>query len=410
MKTNHLITCLIMTAMLFCSCSKEKEMNPQPKNVVLTPEQRDIVDASNQFGFKLLHGLVQDEPGEKNIFISPLSIELALSMTLNGAAGTTSSSMRETMQFSNMDLEEINQAFHSLMKELTSLDPKVVTEIANSIWYRNSFAVQQDFIHVNRDYYDAVVEALDFDSPNAKNVINSWVADKTRNKIRSVVDEINPEHVMFLINAIYFKGAWKNAFDPRETSDQAFRLPSGSTKIVPTMKQNESFPAYFGESYAAAELLYGRGNFSMVILLPEVDSSVEEILEAMDPEEWNALMETFSPVQMEIRLPRFRFAYETKLNDILSDMGMGVAFTEFADFRGINPDAGLYISEVKHKTYVEVNEEGTEAAAVTSVGVGVTSMPPSFTVNRPFLFAIREKISNTILFIGCVREPLTEGE
>ena len=410
MKTHHLIACLFITVMLFCSCSKEKELNPQPKNVVLTPEQRDIVDASNQFGFRMLNGLVKDEAEGKNIFISPLSMELALSMTLNGAAGSTNTSMREAMQFSNLDMKEINQAFHSLMKELTSLDPKVITEIANSIWYRNSFTVQQDFISVNRDYYHAVVEALDFDSPNAKNVINNWVADKTRNKIRSIVDEINPEHVMFLINAIYFKGAWKNEFDPRDTSEQPFQLYSGNTKMVPMMKQNDSFPVFFGDKYSAAELLYGRGNFSMVILLPEMGRPVEEVIEEMDPEEWNALMEKLSPVQMELRLPKFRFAYEKTLNDLLSDMGMSVAFTDSADFSGINPDARLFISEVKHKTYVEVNEEGTEAAAATSVGVGVTSMPPSFTVNRPFLFAIREKYSNTILFIGCVREPIMEDE
>lgn len=176
------------------------------------------------------------------------------------------------------------------------------------------------------------------------------------------------------------------------------------------MMQNNSLPFYEGNNFIAAELPYGRGNYSMVIILPDSGTKAEEIVSQMSNEEWNIITSELTPILMDIHLPKFRFAYEIKLNNMLSAMGMGVAFSDVADFRGINQNGGLYITEVKHKTFVEVNEEGTEAAAATSVGVGVTSMPLTidFNVNRPFVFAIREKYTNAILFIGCVQEPLIE--
>jgi serine protease inhibitor len=391
-------------------CDKESKVTLEPKKIVLSSDQQELVDAGNQFGFELLNALVKDEPAGKNVLISPLSVELALSMTLNGAREETNDAMREAMQFSDMDMSEINISYKNLMKELLSVDKKVIAEIANSIWYRNNFGVEQEFIDVNKNFYNAEVKALDFDSPGAKDIINKWVSDKTKKKIPEIIDEINSEHVMFLINAIYFKGAWQFEFKPSETASKPFYLESGNTKMVPTMMQNETFPYFANNEFMAAELPYGRGNYSMVILLPQQEVGVEELVASLNPTDWNLMLEGLNPAIMDLQLPKFRFAYEKKLNDMLTSMGMGIAFSDFADFRGINQNGGLYITEVKHKTFVEVNEEGTEAAAVTSVGVGVTSMPPTidFNVNRPFVFAIREMYTNAILFIGCVQEPLME--
>ena len=411
MKTFNRSTPVIFIAIfLLYGCTKEKAVQLEPKMIVLTTEQQELVDESNQFGFKLLDGLVKDEPAGKNVFISPLSIELALSMTLNGAMEETNDAMREAMQFSEMEMSDINISFKNLMNELLSVDKKVIAEIANSIWYRDNFTVEQEFIDVNKDYYSAEVKALDFDSPGAKDIINNWVSDKTRKKIPKIIDEINAEHVMFLINAIYFKGAWQFEFKPSETASKPFYLKSGNTKMVPTMMQNETFPYFINNEFMAAELPYGRGNYSMVILLPQQGVEVEDLVAGLNPSDWNLMLEGLNPVEMDLKLPKFRFAYEKKLNDMLTSMGMGIAFSDFADFRGINQNGGLYITEVKHKTFVEVNEEGTEAAAVTSVGVGLTSVPLTidFNVNKPFVFAIREKYTNAILFIGCVQEPLLE--
>lgn len=411
MKTfNRSVPVIFIAIFLLYGCNKEKVVSLEPKKIVLTSDQQVLVDAGNQFGFKLLDGLVKDEPAGKNVFISPLSIELALSMILNGAREETNDAMRNAMQFSEMEMSDINISYKNLMNELLSVDKKVIAEISNSIWYRNSFAVEQEFIDTNKDYYNAEVKALDFDSPGAKDIINNWVSDKTRKKIPEIIDEINAEHVMFLINAIYFKGAWQSEFNESETAQKPFYLDNGSVKEVPMMMQNNSLPFYEGNNFIAAELPYGRGNYSMVIILPDSGTKAEEIVSQMSNEEWNIITSELTPILMDIHLPKFRFAYEIKLNNMLSAMGMGVAFSDVADFRGINQNGGLYITEVKHKTFVEVNEEGTEAAAATSVGVGVTSMPLTidFNVNRPFVFAIREKYTNAILFIGCVQEPLIE--
>jgi serine protease inhibitor len=410
MKTSNLFAAFLIIFLISLGCSKEKAVQLEPKMIVLTTEQQELVDESNQFGFKLLDGLVKDEPPGKNVFISPLSIELALSMTLNGAIEETNDAMREAMQFSEMEMSDINISFKNLMNELLSVDKKVIAEIANSIWYRDNFTVEQEFVDVNKDYYSAEVKALDFDSPGAKDIINKWVSDKTRKKIPKIIDEINADHVMFLINAIYFKGAWQSEFKPSETAFKPFHLKSGNTKMVPTMMQNETFPYFINNEFMAAELPYGRGNYSMIILLPQQGVEVEDLVAGLNPSDWNLMLEGLNPVEMDLKLPKFRFTYEKKLNDMLTSMGMGIAFSDFADFRGINQNGGLYITEVKHKTFVEVNEEGTEAAAVTSVGVALTSVPLTidFNVNRPFVFAIREKYTNAILFIGCVQEPLME--
>lgn len=409
MKKITVFTFLI--AFLLIACSKEKKEEVlTPKKIILTADQKELVDASNKFGFILLDGLMKDEVPGTNVFISPLSIELALSMTLNGAMEETEDAMREAMQYSDMDLSKINISFKNLMQELLSVDKRVITEIANSIWYRNTFTVEKSFIDVNRDYYNAEVKPLDFNSPTAKDIINQWVSDKTRKRIPNIIEEINQDHVMFLINAIYFKGLWQSEFKPSETVQKPFFLQSGNTKMVPMMMQNNTFPFYEGDNYFAAELPYGRGNYGMLVLLPNQGITTGDLLNGLDVDEWNLLTESLTPSLMDVQLPKFKFSYEKTLNDMLISMGMGIAFSDFADFSGINTDKRICISEVKHKTFVEVNEEGTEAAAVTSVGMVVTSMPLTidFNVNRPFVFAIREKYTNAILFIGCVEEPLIE--
>lgn len=381
-----------------------------PRN--LTAQEQAIIESDNLFGLKLLSAINAVE-GDTNLFISPLSVSMALGMTLNGAAGETYNAMKETLELAGLSEEEINQSYRSLIDLLVDLDPKVVFQIANSIWYRDTFPIAQPFIDVNRQYFDAVVSGLDFNDPGAAGIINQWVYDNTNGRIEEIVDSpINPLTVMFLINAIYFKGDWTYKFDVADTRDDAFTLPDGSTKQVPMMNHGEAtFPYFENEVFQAVDLAYGDSLFSMTIVLPKPDQDLNTIIAELDKETWDSWVNQLIPRDLQLlQMPKFEIEYEIKLNDVLTALGMGIAFAPGqADFSRMWEGSlgSLFISEVKHKTYVKVDEEGTEAAAVTSVEMRYTSVPdnPTMRINRPFLFAIRERFSGTILFIGKIADP-----
>jgi serine protease inhibitor len=285
-------------------------------------------------------------------------------------------------------------------------------EIANSIWIREGFEVLQAFIDVNRTFFDAVVEALDFSSSGAADTINAWVKENTHGKIEEIVENpIDAMTVMFLINAIYFKGNWTTEFDPADTQPAPFHAPSGDTSVQ-MMHMHAELPYMQTEDFEAVNLPYGDGLFSMTVLVPKQGKSVDDLVGLLGGENWSAWMGGFAVEEGYLWMPRFELEYETSLNDVLKALGMELAFSESqADFSGINPNHQLFISNVKHKTYVKVNEEGTEAAAVTSVEVGgVTSAPQGFylRVDRPFLFAIHDAHSQALLFVGKITDPPSE--
>jgi serpin B len=269
--------------------------------------------------------------------------------------------------------------------------------------------VEQDFVTLNQDYYNAEVTPLNFSSQAALNTINSWVADNTHDKIDKILEEITGDQVMFLLNAIYFKGIWQTEFNIENTKDLPFYLENGETINSPTMHRLDTLAYTSNDLFSAIELSYGIGNFNMYVFLPEQDKSIEDIVNKLDMENWETWLESFTETEsVDIKIPRLKYKYEIKLNDVLTDMGMGIAFTGAADFTGINKNGGLSIDYVKHKTFIEVNEEGTEAAAVTIVAIERTSAGPQnipFHVNRPFLYAITEKDTGAILFIGTVKNP-----
>ncbi len=342
--------------------------------------------------------------------VSPMSVSLALAMTYNGAEEETKAAMEETLKLHGLTTEEINSSYQTLLKALESLDPKVILEIANAIFYRDDFTVEQDFVTVNKKYYEAEVTALDFASPNALKTINGWVSDKTHKKIETILDNISPRHVMFLINAIYFKGIWQSKFEKKNTEKKNFYLDNGSTVKTDFMKQENNVLYSSNELFEAVQLPYGQGNFSMYVFLPQDGKSLKELTQSLNQENWESWDNSFYERTVDIEFPRFKFEYEKKLNDVLSDMGMGVAFTDFANFEGINRNGGLKIDFVKHKSFIEINEEGTEAAAVTVVAIiEYTSAQPQktyFRVNKPFMFAITEKSTGAILFMGTVKNPI----
>lgn len=369
-----------------------------------------LVDANNGFGLKMFYELAGAEP-EKNIFISPASIITALAMTYNGADGETREAMERTLMFEGMNMEEVNEAFADLLTILQNPDPKVELAVANSLWAREGIAFNEDFLKRNEDYFGAEVAELDFNDAGAADTINDWVKEKTRNKIDGIIDPpINPETVLFLINAIYFKGEWSDPFDPDMTGNRDFNLPDGSVKEIPVMIKNDDFRYLETDDFQAVSLPYGKNErVSMYIFLPASNSSLDQLYGKMNLLNWKRWIASFGSMEGEVGLPRFKFEYETSLKDALAALGMAIAFDESAaDFSGMHPvPPSLYISEVKHKTFIEVNEEGTEAAAVTSVEVGMTAMPETFSmiIDRPFFFAIADDMTGTILFMGSVLNP-----
>jgi len=375
----------------------------------LTQDEQALVQADNGFGFNLFREIAARE-GDKNVFVSPQSVALALAMTLNGAEGETREAMARALELSGLTPGQVNEACAGLIEILTHQDPKVDFRIANSIWYRRELPVEQSFMDTNAAYFDAQVSGLDFNDPAAADTINAWVDESTNGRISEIVDApIDPLLVMFLINAIYFKGKWSQEFERDRTAEEPFHLSDGTQKSVAMMVQEAELGYAENDRVRAVDMAYGDAGFSMTVLVPKEGVSVDHVVEWLDAEAWTALASQMGGRGVELHMPRLKMEYDLELNDALIALGMERAFTAGeADFSGICPAGDLYISRVKHKTFVEVSEEGTEAAAVTSVGIGVTSVPPPpavVRVDRPFLFLIRESHTGSILFMGKIVDP-----
>jgi len=396
-------------------CGKDPVSPSAPPRITalpraLTAQEQQIIQADNRFAIKFLKETYQDTRDTlPNLFVSPLSVAMALGMTYNGAATTTEAAMRSTLELDSMTVDEVNQANQSLIALLRGLDPRVQFEIANSIWYRLGFRVEQPFLDANRTYYDARVQALDFRAPTAVPTINAWVNDQTHGKIKDIISAIPDDVMMYLINAIYFKGDWTQQFDKTLTAPLPFHLQDGSTATVPTMTYGSAATILTTRTPTARviDLPYGGAAFSMTIVLPDENVTVDSVLSTMTLSDWDSWIVALDSANAELYLPKFKLENNLSLVNPLAGLGMGIAFSDFADFSRINRAGGLTISDVLHKTYVDVNEEGTEAAAVTAVVVGTTCAcgPPLIRVDRPFVFALREKLSGTILFMGVIRQP-----
>ncbi len=400
------LSTFVLLPFIFIQCS---DTITDPNEIrELNEIEKKVVSSSDEFGFNLLKSINEVE-GEKNTFISPLSVSMAMGMALNGASGTTYDAMQSILQFNSLTNEEINQAYKSLIELLTQVDQKVKFQIANSIWYRNSMQFEKEFIDINKKYFDAEVAGLNFDDPNSVNRINNWVNVNTNGNINKIIELIPQDAIMYLINAIYFKGTWKFEFDKKNTQEDLFTLSNGDKVNCQMMaQQNEKFSYYANANFQAIDLPYGEGNFSMTIILPNADKTTNEIINQLNIENWNSWLSNFSEQTGALQLPKFKLEKEYKLNDILAALGMEIAFSYYADFTNLYKPGGVFISEVKHKTFVDVNEEGTEAAAVTSVELSYKSVGVGgffMRVDRPFIFVIREKNSGSFLFMGKIINP-----
>lgn len=406
MKHRYFVIILVSVLVLFSSCKKDET---EYKDIDLTAKQQEIANSGNVFSLGLLQKVSESETSG-NIMISPLSVDYALAMTANGAKNNTLDEMLTALDFDGFELAEFNGYFSYLMNEIVDLDNEVELRIANSIWYSNDFSVLQSFLDVNQDYYNADLESLDFSSPDALTEINNWVSDNTNDKITEIIDNIPADAVMYLINAVYFYGSWQYEFDQSQTQERSFYLEDGNTVQVEMMEMEAGLQCYIGSNYTAIELPYGQGNFVMDVIIPAGDSDVGSFIANLSSDLWTELTQGLYDQNIVLRMPKFKFEYEKELIPSLQEMGIMDLFTGVADLSGINGDGGLYVSKVKHKTYIDVNEEGTEAAAVTAVEVCYTSVDPNapmyVTLDKPFIFIIREKSTSVILFEGVLRNPL----
>lgn len=381
-----------------------------------TNVNQEPVAINTKFALDIFKKLCMEDI-DQNVFISPLSISTALTMTYTGAEGSTESAMENTLGYNDMTTEQVKEYYRSLFSSLENVDRDVTLNNANSVWIRDSFEpqVKEEYIEDLDDYFSSELFATPFNQETVTQM-NKWVSDKTEKKIDKMIEEIDPEMVMFLINAIYFKADWTNPFNPEETLTRDFTLIDGSTVTVDTMHQEEDFKFMEGEGFAAARFPYGREKVAMYIFLPDPGTSIDTFLTGLTQEK---LDEAIGQMQMEsdleVRIPKFRLEYGVKrLNDALTTLGMGIAFdraqADFSDIAEVEPQ-NLFIAFVDHKAVIEVDEKGTEAAAATVVGIGLTSMPPpskNFHVDRPFFFIIRDDRTNTILFMGKITNPLIE--
>jgi len=344
------------------------------------------------------------DTSDENVFISPLSVSIALGMARNGAIGVTKTEMETALKMEGLTDAEINEYYKLMQTTLPDLDPKTRLTIANSIWYRNSFSVKAGFLKTNTDYFNSGVAALDFNSPDAVKTINKWCSDHTNGLIPKVIETIDPANVMFLINAIYFKGTWVKQFDKKDTRESDFTNELNQRVKVNMMNITDTF-AYTEDDYAQyLDMPYGNQAFSMTVILPKGTGRAADVFKTLTPEKYSQVLKGLDVQKVIVSMPRFRVKNRFQLKEPLRQMGMLKAFQPNAEFDNISILKPLYIGFVQHDTYVEVTEEGTEAAAVTTIGLKNTSVPEHlyFIVNKPFTFVIREKSSGIILFMGKV--------
>ena len=392
---------LLLTAVLLSSAAS----GAQPAAI----RTSELTEADNKFGLAVFDQITTARPQE-NVFISPLSIAIALQMTAHGSTGATWNAMAGAMSVVALSRSEVAAGNQQLREELVSADSAVRLDIANSLWLRQSVKLQKQFADDCNTYYQASVATLDFGRPDAVTTINDWVAKNTAGRIKQIVSELRSDEFLVLVNAIYFKGSWTKAFDPKLTSSREFHLVSGGAQRQ-MMNREDRFRYKENDATQAVVLPYGDGRLNLYVFLPRDKDGLGKLIDATKSDNFAALFSGFADKKGTVVLPRFKLEFEQNLNKVLKQLGVGLAFTPAADFsKMVVPPNTAAISEVLHKTFIEVNEEGTEAAAVTGVKMMMTAMPRpeekfSFVCDHPFLCAIRDDVTGTVLFLGAIYDP-----
>ena len=401
MKTRLLFSLILIGTILSCEKSVEEPFLQNPD--LETTEAKAFIANTNEFALDFFRSIAGNEV-EENYMVSPVSLSMALGMVHNGAAGETLKAFDEVLGGGNA-LADSNSYNGMLMESISSSSSGTTLNLANAIWIQEGFPVEKEFVETNKRYYDSEVANVDFQKGSTVDKVNKWALDNTNGKIKDFVQEFGDETRLFLANAVYFKSQWKYRFNTDRTIQRPFYLSETNSIEVPMMNMTAEVATAYTDLFSAIALPYKEDRFEMVILLPNFGITTNTIIENMDGTELASLFSDNRKSELEIGIPRFKLEYSKTLNDALTELGLGIAFDNEANFKGINKETDLFISSVFQKTFIEVNEEGTEAAAVTGVAVGVTSAPPSFVADRPFLYIIRERFTGVICFMGKVGNP-----
>lgn len=375
-----------------------------------TASVHSVVSSLNTLGFDILHCLGQSQP-DQNVFISPTSIGLALCMAYNGAGGVTKGAMAHTLHLGAISDEALNGGNSALMASLTRTDScGGVLQVANSLWATQGQAFIPKFKDSMSVDYDAAIKTIDFHAPDAAALINRWVNDKTNGKIPTIIDRIEPNEVLFLLNAVHFKANWAKPFPASSTYDHPFNAPGGSQFNVKMMRNSDTWSYIETQGYQAVRLGYSGQQRSMLIVLPRPGFDLSKFAAGFDQETCKQMIDGMSTRPGDIELPHVRLDYESMLNSPLTKLGMGIAFSNKAGFSAMltRPTA---ISKVIHKTYLSIDEQGTEAAAATAVGMRAFAMraapktPFTMVVDHPFFCAIIDRATGALLFMGVIYNP-----
>jgi len=419
MKSLKFFFLAVFAGIMFVSCNQtncEDCDSNKPDEPLKIASDSALVAQGNAFAMKLFSVANAQNPDDENVVLSPLSLNMALAMVWNGANGETKTAIQTAMGMENYAPEAVNEYFKTIREGFMRTDAaNTQLALANSIWYRPEFPVKQPFIDLNRLYYNAQVEQLDFSLPNAAAILNKWCSDNTNGLINDMFQPpIDPSVVMYLINALYFKSVWADslAFDVEKTFSTTFYKTPTEPITVKMMTQKNDFQYFADENLQLLTIPYGNGAFTMNFLLPKSGKTFTDMITALnEPNYWNNCLKNRTlREKFDVSIPKFKVRYDTesKLKPILTELGMGIAFDDNrANFSGIS-DVPNYIGLVKQKTYIDVNEQGTEAAAVTVIGNFTTSIPEMFMANRPFLFVIQEESTGVVLFMGKINNPIYE--
>jgi serpin B len=385
----------------------------QPVNQPLTTTDKQVAASTEPFGINLLREISNSDT-DINIFISPLSVSTALGMTINGATGNTYDQMKSTLRLPGNTQDEINRSFLNIGNILTVADTNIIFNDANSIWCRQGTTFEQRFLDINKTFFNAEIQSLDFNSHSSVDAINNWARINTKGKISQIISGIPGDAVMYLINAIYFKAVWKYKFDLKSTILSPFHLADGGEVKCKLMYQVNNFNYYKSSDFAALEIPYCKDNIEMLVILPNDNRDINKMLDEFESPTFSQILSGMKSYRVILKLPKFEINYNISLKNTLKNLGLTDAFnSEGAEFPNINGTDKIYISDILHKTYIKVGEENTEAAAVTSIRMGALTAafhnpppPIPFIVDHPFLFFIMDKNSGGCLFAGKIVNPV----
>lgn len=411
---------LLSLFMLLTASSCEKDVKienptsdlPAPIKIELNAADNAMLQSDQAFAFEFFSKVFDEEKKENdlNFMVSPFSLSMALAMTWNGSDNETKLAIQNTLKLDGMTDEEVNSYFKKLKEAFEKTDPSTKLAIANSIWTNKEIQILPEFISLNKNYFNATVDAVDFSDPTTAQRINKWADDNTNGLIKEVIEETSPMALMYLLNALYFQGIWTSEFDAKNTSKMPFTTELGKSKNVDMMQQNAHFNYASDETMQMVELPYGNEAFSMMVLLPQHGKTIANIASNLKGKNyWTGMKNKLRNMDVDLFIPKFKTEYSKQLNSVLKDMGMDIAFSpDDADFSRMS-NTSSFISFVKQFTYIATDEVGTEAAAVTVVGMETTSFPSqpekvTFKANKPFIYVIQEKSTGSILFMGAVRD------